>query len=118
MAPPNGDAEGRAGRTANHHDEDQDVSTVHEDREAFALLDEAIDAVFAIAHDDDTDQSAVPVDAVLIVGVQAVDNAGDRLGHVEVYPRAGTQPADTTRWLVAEAGRLLDLAAADGDDQP
>ncbi|ULE35047.1 DUF7213 family protein [Mycobacterium sp. IDR2000157661] len=118
MAPPNGDAEGRAGRTANHHDdEDQDVSTVHEDREAFALLDEAIDAAFAIAHDDDTDQNTVPVDAVLIVGVQAVDNAGDRLGHVEVYPRAGSQPANITR-LVAEAGQLLDLAAADGDDQP
>lgn len=69
--------------------------------------------MFAIAHDDGTDQNAVPVDAVLIVGVQA----GDRLGHVEVYPRAGSQPANTTRRLVAEAGRLLDLAAADGDDK-
>lgn len=109
------DAEGRAGRTANHHDdEDQDVSTVHEDREAFALLDEAIDAVFAIAHDHDTDQNAMPVDAVLIVGVQA----GDRLGHVQVYPRAGSQPANTTRRLVADAGRLLDLAAADGETPP
>lgn len=108
------DAEGRAGRTANHHDdeEDQDVSTVHEDREAFALLDEVIDAVFAIAHDDHTDQNAVPVDAVLIVGAQRVDDRGARVEHVAVFPRAGTQPA-RTRALVAEAGKLLDEAEHD-----
>ena len=39
------------------------MSTVHEEREAFALLDEAIDALFAIASDPDSDQNAVPVDA-------------------------------------------------------
>jgi hypothetical protein len=93
------------------------MSTAHEEREAIALLDEAIDALFATARPPDSDLNDVPVDAVLIVGVQAVDNAGDRLGHVEVYPRAGAQPA-YTRGLIDEAGKLLDQAIADGDDQP
>lgn len=93
------------------------MSTAHEEREAFALLDEAIDALSAIARHHDSDPNDVPVDAVLIVGVPAVDNAGDRMGHVEVYPCAGSQPADV-RGLISAAGTLLDRALDDGDDQP
>jgi hypothetical protein len=96
------------------------MSTAHEERDAFALLDEAIDALSAIARHHDSDPNAVPVDAVLIVGVQRVNDNGAQIGYVEVYPRAGAQPA-STRALVGEAGRLLDLAAAGGDagdDQP
>ena len=56
------------------------MSTTHEEREAFALLDEAIDALFAIARDTNSDPNDVPVDAVLIVGVQTVEDNGDRIG--------------------------------------
>lgn len=90
------------------------MSTAHEEREAFALLDEAIDALFAIAREPDSDPNDVPVDAVLIFGVQRVNDNGARTCYVEVNPRPGAQPA-STRALVAEAGRLLDLAAAHGD---
>ncbi|QQW36886.1 DUF7213 family protein [Mycobacterium marinum] len=82
---------------------------IHEQAEAFALLDDAIDALFAITHDDAGDHDAVLVDAVLIVGAQAVDNAGARTAHVNIYPRAGAQPADV-RGLIREAGQLLDAA--------
>jgi hypothetical protein len=92
------------------------VSTTHEEGEAFALLDEAIDALFAIARDPDSDPNDIPVDAVLIVGVQRVDDDGDRISYVEVYPRTGSQPANI-RGLLGDAGRLLDLPAADNDDR-
>ena len=59
----------------------------------------------------------MPVDAVLIVGIPAVDNAGDRIGYVEVYPRTGSQPADI-RGLISAAGKLLDRAPDDSDDKP
>lgn len=91
------------------------MSTAHEEREAFALLDDAIDALSAIAHD--SDQNIVRVDAVLIVSVQRVGDDGAPIGHVEVYPRAGTQPAPT-RALIAQAGKLLDRAPDDGDNDP
>ena len=96
------------------------LSTAHEEREAFALLDDAIDALSAIARHSDTDQNTVPVDAVLIVRVQHDDGDGHRIGHVAIYPRAGAQPA-STRTLIRDAGKLLDQATADGaagDEQP
>ncbi|WP_158021393.1 DUF7213 family protein [Mycolicibacterium chubuense] len=96
------------------------MSTAHEEHEAFALLDDAIAALSAIAYGNDTDQNTVPVDAVLIVRVQRDDDDGDRTGHVAVYPRVGAQPA-STRALIEKAGKLLDQATADGDagdDQP
>lgn len=92
------------------------MSTAHEEREAFALLDGAIDALVAIARDPDSDPNNVLVDAVLIVGVQTVDGDGDRIGYVEVYPRAGAQPA-STRGLIGEAGKLLDQAIDRGDNE-
>ncbi len=95
------------------------MSTAHEEREAFALLDDAIVALSAIARGSDTDQNTVPVEAVLIVRVQPDDGDDDgrRIGHVAIYPRAGTQPAPT-RALITEAGTLIDQATADGDDKP
>lgn len=84
------------------------MSTAHEEREAFALLDDAIDALLATASHPDH----APTDAVLIVGVQRVDGEGARVRHVEVFPRAGAQPADI-RGLIGEAGTLLDDAEHD-----
>ncbi|WP_157118302.1 hypothetical protein [Mycobacterium sherrisii] len=42
------------------------------------------------------------------------DDDGRQIGHVAIYPRAGTRPA-ATRTLVEKAGELLDQATADGD---
>lgn len=96
-----------------HDDEDQDVSTAHEEHEAFGLIDDAMEALFHATRDENSDPNDVAVDAVLIVGVQRVDGDGDgaRVEHVEVFPRPGAQPAPT-RALISEAGKLLDQATA------
>lgn len=92
------------------------MSTAHEEAFAFGLLDDAIDALSAIARNPDSDPNAVPVDAVLLLGVQRVNDNGARTCYVEVNPRPGAQPA-STRALVAEAGKLLDRALDDGDHE-
>ncbi len=87
------------------------MSTAHEEREAFALIDDAVEALFGATRDEDSDPNAVPVDAVLIVGVHTAEDDGARTCYVQVYPRAGALPA-STRALVGEAGKLLDQAIA------
>lgn len=84
-----------------------------QERTAFDLLDQTIAACFAI----DGPNEGVPVDAVLVIGVQHVEDDGSRTGHVEVYPRAGAQPSYITRGLVDEARKLLNQALANGDDE-
>lgn len=81
-------------------------------REAFALLDQAITACFNIEPRSD----GVPVDAVLIIGVHHIDDDGDHLGHVEVYPRTGAQPSYITRGLLDEAHTLLDNEVRNAED--
>lgn len=85
---------------------------------AFALLDAAIEACVRLSGSE-----GVAVDAVLIVGTQHVDNDGDRLGHVGVYPRSGAQPSYVTRGLISGGVALLDAIYARGldgmnDDDP
>ena len=80
----------------------------------FAALDAAIEACVRLA-----DCSGVPVDAVLIVGLQHVEDDGSRTGHVEVYPRSGAQPSYVTRGLLDEGRTLIDTIyrrAMDGDE--
>ena len=86
----------------------------------FAQLDAAIEACVRLS-----DCSGVAVDAVLIVGLQHVEDDGARTGHVEVYPRSGAQPSYVTRGLIDEGRTLIDTIyrrAMDGDepdsDQP
>ncbi|MCG7582799.1 hypothetical protein [Mycolicibacterium sp. OfavD-34-C] len=79
------------------------MSTIHEQREAFALLDDAIDALLAITRDP----NAASVEAVLIVGVQRAEDHGAHVGHADLFPRAGAQPAAIRR-LIERAGKLLD----------
>ena len=69
---------------------------------AFELLDQAITACTRLSGCD-----GVAVDAVLIVGIQHVENDGARTGHVEVYPRSGAQPSYITRGLIDEGRELL-----------
>ena len=70
--------------------------TIHQQHEAFALLDDAIEALFDATRDEGSDPNDVPVNAVLLLGVQRVNDNGDRIGYVEVYPRAGSQPRPTS----------------------
>lgn len=87
-----------------------------QERTAFELLDQAIAACFDIEPRSD----GVPVDAVLIVGVQHVEDDGSRTGHVEVYPRTGAQPSYITRGLIDEGRTLVDTEIRNGmgdDDQ-
>jgi hypothetical protein len=81
---------------------------------AFGLLDQAITACVALSGCD-----GVAVDAVLIVGLQHVEDDGARTGHVEVYPRTGAQPSYVTRGLIDEGRALINLVYANGteDDQ-
>ena len=64
------------------------MTTPDDQRAAFALLDQAIEACFAIGGPND----GTPVDAVLVIGAQHIEDDGARTGHVEVYPRTGSQP--------------------------
>lgn len=89
------------------------MNTPDDQRAAFALLDQAIEACFAIGGPN----AGTPVDAVLVIGVQHIEDDGARTGHVEVYPRTGAQPAYITRGLVGEARKLLDHAIDDSDDE-
>ncbi|QBP30280.1 hypothetical protein KDW77_gp66 [Mycobacterium phage Pinnie] len=78
---------------------------------AAAALDQAIAALWAIP-DPDRPAGAMPVDACLVVGVQHVEDDGDRIGYVEVFPREGSAPSYITRGLLADGLRLLDEAEA------
>ena len=97
-----------------------DNQAAHQDQHkaAFELLDQAITACTRLSGCD-----GVAVDAVLIVGMQHLDSDGDRLGHVEVYPRSGAQPSYVTRGLISEGVKLMDviydrgLDGMDDDDE-
>lgn len=81
---------------------------------AFAALDEAVARLTQLS-----DCEGMAVDAVLIVGLQHVEDDGSRTGHVEVYPRSGAQPSYVTRGLIDEGRTLIDTIyrrAMDGDD--
>lgn len=80
---------------------------------AFAALDEAVARLTRLS-----DCEGMAVDAVLIVGLQHVEDDGSRTGHVEVYPRSGAQPSYVTRGLIGEGSKLLDtiFANAFNDD--
>lgn len=81
---------------------------------AFAALDEAVARLTRLS-----DCEGMAVDAVLIVGLQHVEDDGSRTGHVEVYPRSGAQPSYVTRGLIDEGRTLINTIyrrAMDGDD--
>lgn len=98
--------------------DDNQAAYQAQSKAAFALLDQAITACTRLSGCD-----GVAVDAVLIVGIQHVDTDGDRLGHVEVYPRSGAQPSYITRGIIDEGLSLLKaiydrgLGGMDDDDE-
>lgn len=87
-------------------------------RAALDALDVAIVDLFeAIRSDEpeDTPPDAIAVDAVLLIGVQHIDDDDARIGYTEVVPRNGAQPAYVTRGLLDDARRLMDQVSDHGD---
>jgi hypothetical protein len=53
------------------------------------------------------DSDDMVTDAVIVLGAQAIDEDGDRIGRVVVFPRHGSQPPYITLGLLDEAARLI-----------
>jgi hypothetical protein len=75
-----------------------------EEREA-ALT--ALEAAIARCAELHTSEGEIVTDAVLVFGVQEIDDNGDRNGHVSVFPRHGSQPPYITVGLLTEGLRLI-----------
>lgn len=56
------------------------------------------------------DSDDMVIDAVLILGAQYIDDDGDRLGRVIVFPRHGSQPPYITLGLLDDARHLIHKA--------
>lgn len=72
---------------------------------AYRKLDEAVRELTEISHteDDDGDPTRyMPTDYVLIVGVQGIDDDGDRVGYVTMLPKDGCQPRYITMGLLTQ----------------
>lgn len=67
----------------------------------------ALEAAIAAAADLACDDGQIAVDAVLVVGIQQIDDDGDRIGGVMIYPRHGCQPTYLTLGLLDAARRLV-----------
>jgi len=84
---------------------------------AYQKLDEVVRELTAITEDESDDDGQLrytATDYVLIVGAQTIDNDGDRVGYVTLYPQGGSQPSYITTGLVAQAeGFLAASPAAD-----
>lgn len=70
---------------------------------AHAELEAAIDAYLKVVQQDDDCHDVMAVDAVLLVGVQWIDDDGDRCGNVCILPRDGSQPTYITLGLLGLA---------------
>lgn len=77
---------------------------------AYAKLDEAIEELSAVFCEVDGE---IAVDAVLIVGAQSVDEDGDRVGGVTIFPRHGCQPLYITSGLISHGLAVLRSACCD-----
>lgn len=71
---------------------------------ACAALEEAITALASYCCDPDD----MVTDAVLVLGAQYIDDDGDRLGRVIVFPRHGSQPPYISVGLLESARRLIE----------
>lgn len=87
-------------------DDDPTPKQIAQRKAAYDQLDQAIAALVAAFRPED-EQPDMVVDAVLLVGLQNVDEDGDRVGAVSVYPRYGSQPVYITHGLIVRADQLL-----------
>ncbi|SHQ63075.1 Uncharacterised protein [Mycobacteroides abscessus subsp. bolletii] len=75
---------------------------------AYRKIDEAVNELISIANDEaDDGQPAIPTDYVVVVGSQWIDDVGDRVGGICIFPRGGSQPSYITTGLVATAQAFL-----------
>jgi hypothetical protein len=70
-----------------------------ETEEAYAALEVAVQKLLAMVGEDE----CIPVDVVLVVGVQKIDDDGDRVGGLHAFPRDGCQPIYITKGLLVHA---------------
>ncbi|WP_156748609.1 hypothetical protein [Mycobacterium sp. 1465703.0] len=84
---------------------------------SFQALDSVIQALMHECHPDQLAAGAIPVDAVLVVGTQRIDDDGDRVGGVFVFPRNGSQPYYQTTGLLDAARDLLYARAHERVDE-
>lgn len=78
--------------------------------EARQAIEDAIAAVVKLMADSDE----IATDAVLILGVQRIDDDGDRDGRVISFPRHGCQPPYITLGLIDSARNLITVEQAWG----
>jgi hypothetical protein len=71
-----------------------------------AALEHAAHTLLEFRGDDDE----IVVDAVLVIGVQSIDEDGDRCGRSMVFCRNGYQPPYITRGLLSAATDLVKIA--------
>lgn len=86
-------------------------------KDAYEALEAAIAKLSALRHDD----GELVCDAVLLLGVQYIDEDGDRAGYVDILPRHGWQPPYITAGLLEMArARVVappPVLIAKGDDE-
>lgn len=70
-------------------------------------IEAAVESIAAYCLDSDE----MVTDAVLVIGAQHIDDEGDRVGRVIVFPRHASQPAYITVGLIESARRLVDVAS-------
>lgn len=80
---------------------------------AYAKFDDAIVELSNVFCEVDGE---IAVDAVLIVGAQRVDDDGDRVGGVTIFPRHGSQPFYITSGLMSHGLAVLNYTACRDDD--
>lgn len=81
--------------------------------DACAAVESAITTLIQYCCDADD----IVTDAVLVLGAQYIDDDGDGLGRVIVFPRYGSQPPYITLGLLGEAGRLIRRANDKASEQ-
>lgn len=81
---------------------------------AYRKLDEAVRELAAIVEaEDDDGPHCTPTDYVLIVGMQGIDDDGDRVGYAHLYPQQGSQPVYITSGLLTQAQSVLTASHVD-----
>ncbi|AMU20869.1 hypothetical protein [Mycobacteroides abscessus] len=76
---------------------------------AYRKINDAINELIALVNDesDDDETTLVPTDWVVLVGTQGIDDDGDRVGGVNLFPKDGSQPTYITTGLVTVAQGFL-----------
>lgn len=84
------------------------LESVDPRKAAYRKIDEAVNELIGIINDESDDKNPfVPTDYVVVVGTQCIDDEGDRIGSVTMFPKDGSQPHYITAGLVTVAQAFL-----------